>query len=86
MRFPWLCVPIAAFALLVLGSCNHRWEPTGPGGDYVHIVIQNDSTASIWAPVSSAITPDDGANQILPGGRAEFVGAAPRGATSPLEA
>jgi hypothetical protein len=74
MRFSWLRVPFAAFAMLFLTSCNHHSDPTGPSAEYVHVFIQNDSTASIWAPISFAVTPDNSANQLLPGGRAEYIG------------
>jgi hypothetical protein len=70
-------VPFAAFALFFLASCNHHSDPTGPNAEYVRIFIQNDSTASIWAPISRAITPDNSANQILPGDKAEFIGVSP---------
>jgi hypothetical protein len=76
MRFSWLRLPFAAVAMLSLTSCNNS-DPTGPSAEYVHILIQNDSTASIWAPISYAVTPDNSANEILPGGRAEFIGVRP---------
>lgn len=52
---------------LFLAACNHS-DITGPNdGAYVHVIVANDSSASIWAPVSK-----DRPGEILPGSQAEL--------------
>jgi hypothetical protein len=43
--------PLLLLPTLLLASCNHS-DVTGPNdGAYVHVIVANDSSASIWVPL-----------------------------------
>lgn len=71
MEFRSLRAALVLLAAFPLASCNHS-DVTGPSGDYVHIMIVNDSTASIWAPISYSAN-----TELAPGAQAEFIGVRP---------
>lgn len=50
MRSGSFRTPLLLSATLALAACNHS-DVTGPSYDYVHILVVNDSSTSIWVPV-----------------------------------
>ncbi len=65
MRLPSRSLLI--LSTLLLASCNHS-DITGPNdGGYVHVIVANDSSASIWVPLSNGPM-----GELVPGAKCEL--------------